>query len=766
MENPQVQKPESPTHRHPDTPIRIYFALAVMGFVTALAQITFLRRGISNFSGNELGIAIGLFAWLAWVGLGGLMSRTVFPRLARPERALYLALLILAVLFPLTAAALDLVRPVLGVPIGQVVGFGFIGLSYVLLLAPFCVVDGSDFTFGAAAAGPGKAGAVFAAESLGAALGGLFYYFVGIRYFDGIGLAWTTAVLVAMVLPFLAWRDHAVRWLSIGVLVTSSWLILSDNVPSDNLTLPKRYFPYFHVKSINSPLGQLTWAVPVTPHEVESGPPAGTADFSQPTLFYDGSPLMTVSDIKGAEEAVHPGLLVHPDPEKVLLITTHLTGVLDQVLKHQVSQADAVVLDDEVVRLESLNIRETVRALADPRSTLITGDPRQYLQQTPDGVYDVILINLPDPGTLLFNRFYTAQFFMDAARTLAVDGVLALSVGEPSNYIPPAMGRYLASLDRALTPSFPHRTWYPMGRYAAVCGKIPLRPLTGSLADAVSAQRGLDLKFMSSGFLNADLSGGRVSAVADAIGEAAGMVRPNSDLIPSAVRHRLLLWHGRTGYAGIMSIPQSTGLWFAFIGVLVTLVLGSFFLATKGAGGTRGALLLSLGGFSGIAAETVLMYLYQAGYGFLYSRIALLVAAFMAGMALGSLVRVPERTNPAWLWTGYFLAVTLVVSIGPGSWLPELFGLGLFLLFMAVAGVLTGVSFRAGSGLLESSGWRHPGGAAYGIDLLGAALGTVICGLVLPLAVGLFAPVRYCLLLSVTIAAGLSISKDRLTADS
>jgi hypothetical protein len=112
------------------------------------------------------------------------------------------------------------------------------------------------------------------------------------------------------------------------------------------------------------------------------------------------------------------------------------------------------------------------------------------------------------------------------------------------------------------------------------------------------------------------------------------------------------------------------------------------------------------------------------------------------------------------LWVGYFLAVTLVVWIDPGVWLPEWAGLALFLLLMTGAGAFTGISFSVGSGLLESSGWRHPGGVAYGVDLIGAALGTVICGLILPLAIGLYAPIRYCLLLSVSIAAGLSIKKD------
>ncbi|MDF1525065.1 MAG: hypothetical protein RRA15_10435 [bacterium] len=751
---------ETPTPRHPDTPIRIYLALGLMGFLTSLAQITFLRRGIANFSGNELSLAIGLFAWFAWVGLGGLLARRLFPRVTRPDRALYLALLFLVVLFPLTIAALDLARPLMGISVGQVVGFGFIGLAYTLLLAPFCVVDGSDFTFGAAAAGSGRAATVFAAESLGAALGGIFYFFVSVRYLDSVELAWIMTVFVAASVSFLAWCERLVRWCCIGVLICSFSLVLLTGWPSDDLTRGKRYAPYFPVMSAQSPLGHLTWAVPVNERFKESDS-AEDVFKDQSVLFYDGSPLVTDPDLKLAEQAVHPGLIVHPAPEKVLLISSHLTGVLQQILLHPVEKVDAVVLDEAVVRMESHNIRSTVKAMADPRSALVTGDPRHYLRLVPDGRYDVILVNLPDPGTLLFNRFYTAEFFRDAARALAADGVLALSIGEPSNYIPPAMGRYLASIDTALSPFFSHRDWYPLDRYLVLCSKVDARRLTGFLADTVADERGMDLKFMHSGYLDADLSVERLSAVEGAMDKASGQVRPNSDLTPSAVRYRLLLWQGQTGYAGILSIPDMGGEWLAFVGSLVVILFGCFALSLMGSGGTRGLVLLSLGGFAGIAAETVLMYLYQAGYGFLYSRIALLLAAFMAGMALGAMVRVRTSDNPAWLWTGYFLAVTVVVWVDPGAWLPEWTGLALFLLLMTGGGALTGMSFRAGSGLLESAGWRHPGGAAYGVDLIGAALGTVVCGLILPLAIGLYAPVRYCLLLSVSIAAGLSIGKDR-----
>jgi spermidine synthase len=760
-----------------------------MGFITVLAQITFLRRGIANFSGNELGLAVALFSWLAWVSAGGLLARKIFPKLHRPERALYAALLLLAVLFPATTAFLDLLRPFLGVPVGQVVGLGFMGLVYAVLLAPFCLVDGADFTFGAAAAGTGRTALAFAAESAGAAAGGVFFFVAGVRYFDGLGLAWAVGIVVAVLVAFLGWGDRIVRWVAIALILIFLLPLFQAGMPSDSLTRPARFHPYFPVIGLQSPLGSLTWAKPLNIREeggsafakamadkgrreegrFGKGDNAHDQDnlfLDQSVLFYDGSPLMTDPDPRAAEQAVHPALILHPKPKEVLLVTSYVTGVLEQVLNHPVRSVDVVVLDEAVARLEALNTRSAARALSDERVTLIPGDARRYLRMISDGQYDVVILNLPDPGTLLYNRYYSAQFFQLVSTSLAPGGVFGLAVGEPGNYIPAAMGQYLASLDGALSYSFSNRTWYPLDRYVALCSEESLPQLTGEVAAYVALERRLDLRFMIPEYLDADLSKDRMAAVKKAI-SSAGNVRPNLDLVPSAVGHRLTLWRGRTADAGLLSgIGNSLG-WYFFVAVLVMVVFVAFGAGSwkKGGLAVKGGLILFLGGFSGIAAETLLMYLYQSGFGYLYSRMALLLAFFMVGMALGAVIKWGHPFRTAWLWAGYFLSLTFVVAFmvrtSMGRALPEWAGLLAYLLLITGAGLLTGVSFKAGSSLLEEAGIRHPGGMAYGVDIFGAALGTVVCGLVLPLAIGLFAPIRYCLLLSVAIAAGISIGSAK-----
>jgi spermidine synthase len=723
--------------------LRVYSALGLMGFTTILAQIVFLRKGIANFSGNELGIAVGLFAWLLWVGLGGLLSRGLFPGSRRPEKLLYLALLLLLFLFPLTVILLDGIRSLMGIPVGQVVGLGFISISYLLILAPFCLVDGADFTFGASAAGEGRAPAAFAAESIGAAVGGVFFFAVGVHYLPGFKLAWFLAMVVSLAMVWIARECTAARISSILISVLCLSFIVApvDLTPLETL----RWGRFNIVRAAESPLGSLAWT---------------TGSPGEHVLFYDGSPLLTVPEDRSVEQAVHPPLFVHPDPARVLLVTARVTGVLKQVLAHPVERVDLVVMDRAVLDMERDLIPETGMSLADGRVRAFTGDVRRRLAGMEDGAYDVVILDMPDPGTLQVNRFYSSEFFGQAARTLAPGGIFALSIGEPANYITPAQGRYLASVDRALEPFFPHRVWYPLGRYTAIAGAGPVKELTVDLVDRVASQRGLDLKFMRSEFLSADLAPDRMGDVTRALAEAAG-TRPNTDLRPEAVRHRLRLWAGRTGYAGLLSLPERRAAWRTFLVGLAAIGLIFLCAGALGGGGRDGAVLLLMGGFCGISAESVLLYLYQVSYGYLYSRIALMLALYMAGMALGAVLS-PWRDRavvPAWLWAGFFLVTGAFVLSGAAGVLPEPAGLAVFLLLIAAAGSLTGIAFATGSARLKNAGWHRVGGAAYGLDLVGAAVGVIVCGMVLPLMAGLMAPILFSIFLATCVGIGMVLNR-------
>jgi len=724
---------------------RIFSALCLMGFITILAQVAFLRKGIANFSGNELGLGVGLFSWLFWVGAGGLLSHRFLSKAADPVRFLYLSLLGLAALFPLTLIALDLVRPILGVKVGRLVGLGFISSAYFTIFAPFCLMDGADFAFGAAAAGKGRAGLALAAESLGAAAGGIFFFTAGVRFFQGLDLAWFAMLLTAMVVLWAGWKDPAVRYLSMSLGAAALIFIAGGGTIISGAVLEARWDDFRIVVSEDSPLGNLNWA----------------ARQGEEILLYDGIPILVHPDLKSAEEAVGPGLILHPHPEKVLLVTSRATGVLPQVLKHPVREVDLIVLDSSVLDMEARFMEGTRLALEDPRVSASAGDARRFLRVVEPGDYDLIIMDLPDPDTLQFNRLYTEEFFSLVKNALGPEGLFTFSTGEPANYIMPGQARYLASLDASLAPWFSQRVYHPLSRYVAVAGNTEPGILTGELADRVAMERGLDLKYMQSGYLDYDLARDRMAAVSEALARAKG-VPANRDLAPSAVLHRINLWEERVGRSSYLKMfnGDSSGR-MLMIGGLLFVILVFFGVVRSGTVRAKGSVLLLSGGFAGISAEVVLLYLYQVQYGYLYSRLALLLAAFMAGTAAGAVI--PGRfrkglPSPAFYWTAYFLFLVITVLTGWSGALPESAGLALFLFLVTFAGVLTGLTFAAGSSLMELNRDRPAGGAAYGLDLAGAAVGAIVSGLILPLTLGLMAPLVLCLVLSTAVGLGLAIS--------
>ena len=725
---------------------RILSALCLMGFITILAQIVFLRKGIANFSGNELGLGIGLFSWLFWVGVGGLIFHQFTPKIINPERFLYITLLGLAALFPLTLIALDLVRPILGVQVGRLADIGFIAKAYFFLFAPFCLLDGADFALGAAATGKGKAGLILAAESLGAALGGIFFFTVGTRLFQGLDLAWFVLLLTSLVILWAGWNDPIVRYPSLLLGIAALVLTVGPGRMVTDTVLAARWDDFRILVSEDSPLGNLNWAV--RPGEE--------------ILFYDGIPILTYPDVKSAEEAVGPGLISHTHPEKVLLVASRATGVLHQVLQHPVRRVDLVLLDRSVADMEARFIEQTALALKDPRVSVSTGDARRFLGAVVPGTYDLIIMDYPDPDTLQFNRLYTVEFFSLVKKALDPRGLFTFSTGEPANYIMTGQARYLAALDASLYPWFSHRIYYPLSRYVIVAGNTQPGTLTGELADEVALERGLDLKYMQSGYLAYDLSADRMAALPAALERVQG-ISANSDLLPSAVMHRISLWAERMGRFSYMAVfdRHSHG-WMLKAGGFALLVLLFLGVVRTGSMGAKGTALLLVGGYAGITSQIVLLYLYQVQYGFLYSRIALLLSMFMAGTAAGALIpnRLRKRiSSPAFHWMAYFLFLLMAVLTGWSGGLPESVGLALFLLLVTLAGVLTGLTFAAGSSLLETSRGRPAGGAAYGLDLAGAALGAVISGLILPLTFGLLAPLVFCFLLAVALGLGLAFSR-------
>ena len=75
-----------------------------------------------------------------------------------------------------------------------------------------------------------------------------------------------------------------------------------------------------------------------------------------------------------------------------------VVSFLFKVLKHHsVEQVDHVDLDEEVIRTCEQHFPQWGDAWKDPRATLHICDGAQFVRDTPDGTYDVIIQDSSDP---------------------------------------------------------------------------------------------------------------------------------------------------------------------------------------------------------------------------------------------------------------------------------------------------------------------------------------------------------------------------------
>jgi len=152
-------------------------------------------------------------------------------------------------------------------------------------------------------------------------------------------------------------------------------------------------------------------------------------------LYLDGNIQFSSTDeFRYHEALVHPAMSVAQHPRRVLVLGGGDGLVLRDVLEHEsVERAVLVDLDPAVVELfrDAPVLRELNRdALRDPRVEIVLGDAHKYLE-TADEIFDVVIMDLPDPNNESLAKLYSRSFFRLAAKRLAARGVLVTQAASP-----------------------------------------------------------------------------------------------------------------------------------------------------------------------------------------------------------------------------------------------------------------------------------------------------------------------------------------------
>ena len=159
------------------------------------------------------------------------------------------------------------------------------------------------------------------------------------------------------------------------------------------------------------------------------------------------------------EGLVHPAMVAHPQPRRVLVAGGGEGATAREVLRHaSVMDVVMVDLDREVVELCREHLPNHHRgSFDDPRLHLLHEDALAYLEGV-DEPFDVAVIDVPDPleGGPAY-LLYTLEFYRLVASRLAPGGLMVTQAGPAG---PINVTEVFTAIHKTMSEVFPHITPY------------------------------------------------------------------------------------------------------------------------------------------------------------------------------------------------------------------------------------------------------------------------------------------------------------------
>ncbi len=683
--------------------------LLLLGFITMVNQVVFIREFINVLSGNELVVGIILSVWMLLTGWGALAARKRLPLKFTFQRGM--VMLTSLTLFPMLLLALLFGLKSLMFPPGTIVDLNYSILAAIVLLFPVCFLSGHLFTvfstYNSVSGNVNLTGKSYAFESLGSLAGGVLFSLILGRFFTAFQIFALMAILVLITGVWLDFKFSNHRsWgkLSIGLLIPV--LIFTIN-------------PDHYIKKLMFPNQQL-----VLNKSTRYGNLMITKQAGQLNVYENNNLQFYTHNVMMNEEAVHYAMIQHENPRNILLVSGGMAGMIAEIEKYKVDHITYLETNPELFKwlpkyLDTLPQADNVE--------IVKKDIRRFIAGT-DQVYDVILMNLPPPLSLGLNRFYTEEFFKQVKKHCNEKTVICTRLPSTANYAEDNALGAQSSLWKTMGLFFKHQLLITGEKNYFLASDSPL---STSVAEKISAKQ-IPTDYVNPWYVDDMLIAMRSEGLTSQFSE---QVPVNRDFYPYMFVRQIANW---------MSYFQSHYRLLIIIPLLLFLL---FFVRTN-----RLTAGLYTGGFTGASLEIILLLAYQVFFGSIYLNTALFFAFFMAGLAFGG-SKTPWKMLPVlksyyitqFALAAFALVIPLVIQLMGGItgmvWFVQI--LFFALIFVLAAGI--GYEFMLASELTRKN-YSEISGINYSTDLFGSAFGAFLTALVLLPLLGM--PVT-CMLLAV-----------------
>jgi len=637
----------------------IVFSILVLGISSVVGQLLVIRELTVSFYGNEFFIGWILFSWLFWVGMGSIFLNKIFKNNYQPTKILVWCHILVAVFLPLEIFLSRISRILISGPTGQIPNL-IPGLIYgFFVLAPICLLLGLQFavfsrfwkSFEGKIGLEKIIGKSYVFEAIGFVIGGLIFSYVFILFNEFLTasiLAWLNLMAVFLILFLITKSSLFLKYLTIILAIVFVGIaIFSQNI---NYRINALRFPNQKlIETKNSPYGNI----------------AVTETNSQYNFYESGLLIETSQEGFSTEETAHLPLLFHREPQKILLIGNGINGTLKEILKHWPSKVFYLELDPKMITVtEKYASSENRQILDDERIKIINADARNYFKKNPN-LFDVIIVNLPNPSTALINRFYTEDFFQDIKTHLYPYGIFMIKLSLSANYFGPEIENLDNSIFKAIKNVFPSVLILPEDNHLFIGSLDKIDYDYWPLYSRIII-KDIQTNFINETYLKYRLNNDRIKTLLNDLENNQAQI--NRDQKPIGYYYNFVYWIS-IFYPKLAKFFQSlTNI--KFIWIIIFIFLGSILVLfssrvlspktgmdvaegnrvegstpSEPRWGSRGKrenntrkllpFIMATAGFSLMAIEIIILFGFQVFYGYLYYKISLIIALLMTGMTLG-----------------------------------------------------------------------------------------------------------------------------------
>ncbi|MBG0858428.1 MAG: hypothetical protein IQL11_02920, partial [Bacteroidales bacterium] len=563
--------------------------LFLVGFASTSIQLLLIREMMNISGGYELIAGTFLGSWLIASASGAAVAGNSPLNDIRKVNLFFSAGAMLSLILLLLLAGLFMET-------GETPSFLTSLIFTFLVLIPFCLVSGFTFVKLILAAAtidnfsPGKS---FAVETAGGIAAGITVSVIA------SGLLNTYQLLLLIILLFFSFTlltffisDKILKIIfKVSILLISSVIIISE---------PDNFFRQLLIPGVSvtesrdTPYGNIT-----------IGEYAG-----ERSTYYNQRLIKYSDDAIEREENIHYALLQKNNPEKVLLISGSLSSHLPELLKYPVKKVIYIERDPAL-------IESGISDADHPSSDLVVenSDAFTYIKKSTERV-DAVMLLLPPPSTLLINRFYTTDFFINVKKIMNEDGVFACSPGPGENYLNKESLTLYSSIYNSLAAVFRNVVPVAGNKLYFIASDKDLSVSFCRLAE----ERGIRNVYVNSDFLSDDLIEKKSAEIASLIDRS---VRLNTSTSPVACFHYQSYYFSRDIEE---KIPALTLMILAFALPVIAVRRRNFMMYFSAS---------ALAGF-----EIILLLALQLTAGNMYQLTGLIIAGIMAGLATGSGVRI------------------------------------------------------------------------------------------------------------------------------